>query len=67
MAVALTGAAVKEYGMNAGASVVGIAASKDFGSAPDGFKPADVLRPAPWEHWTPLSHSGKKDALSFLR
>jgi len=50
LAVELTGAIVKEYalrvkeyGMNAGADVVGIAASKDFGLAPDGFKPADVL------------------------
>ena len=34
---------VKEYGLAAGASVVGIAASKDFSSAPDGFKPTDVL------------------------
>jgi len=34
---------VKEYGLNAGASVVGIAASKDFGLAPDGCKPSDVL------------------------
>ena len=34
---------VKEYGLNAGASVVGIAASKDFGCAPDGFKPSDKL------------------------
>ena len=34
---------VKEYGLNAGASVVGIAASKDFGFAPDGFKPSDKL------------------------
>lgn len=34
---------VKEYGRSAGAGVVGIAASKDFGLAPDGFKPADVL------------------------
>lgn len=34
---------VKGYGLNAGASVVGIAASKDFHLAPDGFKPADVL------------------------
>jgi epoxyqueuosine reductase QueG len=34
---------VKEYGLNAGASVVGIAASKDFGLAPDGFKPSDKL------------------------
>ena len=34
---------VKEYGMNAGANVVGIAASKDFSLAPDGFKPTDVF------------------------
>ena len=34
---------VKEYGLNAGASVVGIAASNDFGLAPEGFKPADKL------------------------
>ena len=34
---------VKEYGMNAGADVVGIASSKDFGFAPDGFRPVDVL------------------------
>ena len=34
---------VKEYGLSAGASVVGIAASTDFISAPDGFKPTDVL------------------------
>lgn len=34
---------VKKYGMDAGASVVGIASSKDLGLAPDGFKPTDVL------------------------
>ena len=34
---------VKEYGLNAGACVVGIAASKDFVSAPEGYKPADQL------------------------
>jgi len=34
---------VKEYGINAGASIVGIASSKDFALAPDGFKPADAL------------------------
>ena len=34
---------VKQIGISAGASVVGIAASKDFGMAPDGFKPTDVL------------------------
>jgi len=31
---------VKEYGFRAGANVVGIAASKDFGSAPEGFTPS---------------------------
>jgi len=34
---------VKEYGMAAGADVVGIAASSAFETAPDGFKPTDVL------------------------
>ena len=34
---------VKEYGIDAGANVVGIAASKDFSSAPEGFKPSDNL------------------------
>ncbi|WP_338097525.1 hypothetical protein [Methanolapillus ohkumae] len=34
---------VKEYGLKAGAHVVRIAAAKDFGLAPDGFKPTDVL------------------------
>ena len=34
---------VKGYGADAGAAVVGIAAAKDFGFAPDGFKPTDVL------------------------
>ena len=43
MVTELTGAIVKEYGLNAGANVVGIASSKDFGSAPDGYKPTDVL------------------------
>jgi len=43
MATELTSEIVKEYGINAGANVVGIAASKDFSLAPDGFKPTDVL------------------------
>ncbi len=43
MATELTSAIVKEYGRSAGADVVGIAASGDFASAPDGFKPADIL------------------------
>ena len=34
---------VKEYGLHAGASVVGIASSKDFSLAPDGFRPSDNL------------------------
>jgi epoxyqueuosine reductase QueG len=34
---------VKKYGLNAGASVVGIATAGDFGSAPEGYKPLDVL------------------------
>ena len=34
---------VKEYGFSVGADVVGIAASADFGMAPDGFKPTDVF------------------------
>ncbi len=34
---------VKEYGLSAGASVVGIAASKDFGLAPAGFTLSDKL------------------------
>lgn len=43
MATELNSEIVKEYGRNMGASVVGIAASKDFVLAPDGFKPTDVL------------------------
>jgi len=44
MASELTSEIVKEYGLNAGASIVGIAASKDFALAPEGFKPTDVLK-----------------------
>ena len=43
MATELNSAIVKEYGVQAGANVVGIAAAKDFGMAPDGFRPTDVL------------------------
>jgi len=43
MANELTSETVKEYGFHAGASVVGIAAAKDFGLAPEGFRPSDVL------------------------
>jgi len=39
----LTSETVKKYGLNAGANVVGIAVSKDFGLAPEGFKPSDNL------------------------
>ena len=43
MAAELTGKIVKEYALNAGADVVGIASSEDFGFAPSGFHPTDVL------------------------
>jgi len=43
METKLTSAIVKEYGINVGANVVGIASSKDFSLAPKGFKPTDVL------------------------
>ena len=43
MVHAISSEIVKGYGLSAGASVVGIAASKDFGLAPEGFKPTDVL------------------------
>ena len=43
MANELNSEMVKAYALSEGASVVGIAASKDFGLAPDGFKPTDVL------------------------
>lgn len=43
MTAELKSATVKQYGVDAGANVVGIAAAKDFGLAPDGFRPADVL------------------------
>ena len=43
MTIELNSETVKEYGIQAGASVVGIAASKDFGLAPEGFKPSDNL------------------------
>jgi len=39
----LTSEIVKEYGINAGANIVGIAASSAFSLAPEGFKPTDVL------------------------
>jgi len=39
----LTSETVKEYGLSAGAAVVGIAAASGFGLAPEGFRPADVL------------------------
>jgi len=43
MSNGLTSEIIKEYGLHAGASVVGIAASKDFDLAPEGFKPTDAL------------------------
>jgi len=39
----LTSETVKGYGIEAGASVVGIASSDDLGSAPEGYRPSDVL------------------------
>jgi len=43
MKTKLTNSIVKKYGMDAGANVVGVASSSDFGSAPHGFGPTDVL------------------------
>lgn len=43
MAAGLTSAMVKAFSLEAGADVVGIAAAGDFGTAPEGFAPADVL------------------------
>ena len=43
MKTEITSETVKKYGMDAGASVVGIASNKDLGLAPEGFKPVDVL------------------------
>jgi len=40
---ALNSEIVKEYGLSAGASIVGIASSKDFDLAPKGFRPSDNL------------------------
>lgn len=39
----MTSEAVKDYGLQAGASVVGIASAEDFGLAPEGYRPADAL------------------------
>ena len=39
----IDGEIVRTHGLDAGASVVGIASSDDFGLAPDGFRPADVM------------------------
>jgi len=41
--IELTGEIAKEYGLAAGATVIGIAAASDFASAPEGFQPSDVL------------------------
>jgi len=43
MKMELNSLKVKKYGTDAGASVVGIAASKDFNLAPVGFQPIDIL------------------------
>jgi epoxyqueuosine reductase QueG len=39
----ITSETVKEYGLDAGASIVGVASCNAFGSAPEGFRPTDVL------------------------
>ncbi|MDR2686285.1 MAG: hypothetical protein LBB75_00910, partial [Oscillospiraceae bacterium] len=39
----MTSEAVKEYGLSAGACVVGVAAAESFGAAPEGCRPADAL------------------------
>ena len=44
MASELSSEIIKEYGIDAGASVVGIANSKDFELAPKGFKPTDRMK-----------------------
>ena len=41
--VTLSVASVKQYGLDAGADVVGIASAKDFALAPVGYKPVDNL------------------------
>jgi len=43
MTIELTSELVKEYALDAGAEVAGVAASKDFSLAPQGFKPADNM------------------------
>jgi len=44
MASEISSETIKEYGIEVGASVVGIAASKDFDFAPKGFKPEDTMK-----------------------
>jgi len=39
----LTSEIVKQYGLDTGAKIVGIAAASDFASAPEGFRPSDIL------------------------
>jgi len=41
--IEITSEMAKEYGLAAGAAVAGIAAASDFTSAPEGFRPSDVL------------------------
>ena len=41
--IELTSGLVKQYAVEAGATVAGIAAANDFVLAPEGFRPADVL------------------------
>lgn len=44
MRIELNSEIVKQYGADAGASVGGMAAVKDFSLAPDGFKPTEYWR-----------------------
>ena len=43
MSIVISSETVKDYGLNAGADIVGIAAVGDFCLAPDGYRPSDVL------------------------
>jgi len=65
---------VKEYGLNAGASVVGVADAKNFNFAPKGFKPTDALKgcrsvivfgvPSPQEALkTPVDYTDSRKAM----
>jgi epoxyqueuosine reductase QueG len=44
MATEINSETIKEYGIELGATVVGIADAKDFNQGPSGFKPTDALK-----------------------